>query len=316
MRQLVKAVFDRAVVPSTRLVTSAIIDRAARAPLRYQPTFIIGAPRTGSTILYQALTNAFDVLYIDNLACRWCGNLPFGLWLSELAYGRKPHGNFKSVHGSTSHFGGHAPSECGAFWYRWLPKEHHFVGDSEVTPEMVEGVRREVSAAINLYRRPLVLKNLNAGQRLRLIRRSLPGARFIYVRRNPRRVVDSILRARRANGIGPGAMWSVRPSRFEALLELSEEEMVVAQVAAIEAQIGADLELFPKENIEVVKFEEFSVDMVNRLGNFVGADRRPGGGMPAFKSEPPVGANDYLDSLIDRYFGASPSGHERNEGTI
>ena len=30
------------------------------------PIFIIGAPRTGSTILYQGLTNQADVLYIDN----------------------------------------------------------------------------------------------------------------------------------------------------------------------------------------------------------------------------------------------------------
>ena len=30
--------------------------------LQHQPVFIIGAPRTGSTILYQALTNLYDVL--------------------------------------------------------------------------------------------------------------------------------------------------------------------------------------------------------------------------------------------------------------
>jgi hypothetical protein len=30
---------------------------------------MIGAPRTGSTILYQSLTNYFDLLYIDNLVC-------------------------------------------------------------------------------------------------------------------------------------------------------------------------------------------------------------------------------------------------------
>ena len=44
---------------------------------KYQPIFIIGAPRTGSTILYQTITNQLDVLYIDNMICALNKNLFF-----------------------------------------------------------------------------------------------------------------------------------------------------------------------------------------------------------------------------------------------
>src|SRR6056297_1278708 len=80
-------------------------------PLKHQPVFIIGAPRTGSTILYQALTNLYDVLYIDNLVCRFHRNLFLGFRVSNRIYGAKPHNSFSSYHGRTR--GGHSPSECG-----------------------------------------------------------------------------------------------------------------------------------------------------------------------------------------------------------
>ena len=46
--------------------------------LKHQPIFIIGAPRTGSTIFYQTLTNQLNVLYINNFICLLNKNLFFG----------------------------------------------------------------------------------------------------------------------------------------------------------------------------------------------------------------------------------------------
>lgn len=304
-RRLLRLAFEGSAVRASRLLTFRRVSRLAGAPLRHQPVFIIGAPRTGSTILYQALTDAFEVLYIDNLACRWSGNLPFGIWLSQLIYGPRPHGNFASNHGDTSRYGGHAPSECGAFWYRWLSKERHFVDDDEITQDMIVGIRREITAAINRHDRPFVFKNMNAGQRLRLIRRVFPGAKFIFIKRDPRLVVQSILQARAARGVPAGAIWSIRPRGFEEILALPEDEMVVAQVAAIEAQIDLDLGLFPKENSIVVNFEEVSESTIEALGEFMGAQRRRGGSIPVFKKTPPFEPQPRLDSLLDRYFSAS-----------
>ena len=58
--------------------------------------FIIGAPRTGSTILYQVITSLIDVSYIDNLANLARYNPYFGLRLSHLFFRNHSHQSFTS----------------------------------------------------------------------------------------------------------------------------------------------------------------------------------------------------------------------------
>lgn len=251
----------------------------------HQPVFIIGAPRTGSTILYQALTNIYRVLYIDNAACEWCRNLRFGLWLSQKKYGDSPHNNFKSEHGNTERFGGHAPSECGAFWYRWLPKDRHFIDHFEITEQMVEQIRCDVLGASHYLERPLVFKNLNAGQRLRLIHKAFPAAKIIFVRRDPRFVVRSILKARHKVGIKPGQWWSIMPKNVTELLKLPESDMCVAQVYHLEKQIEEDLALFSKENVREVHYQELNESLIHDLGKWIGVPQREGGEAPTFQKD-------------------------------
>jgi hypothetical protein len=59
--------------------------------------------------------------------------------------------------------GMNAPSECGQFWYRWLPKEHHCIDYDEITDEIINQNRTEISAVINYFDKSTLFKNLNAG---------------------------------------------------------------------------------------------------------------------------------------------------------
>jgi hypothetical protein len=250
-----------------------------------QPIFIIGAPRTGSTILYQALSNMYEIAFIDNTACKWHKNLCFGMWLSNKKYADRPHNNFESDHGNTLKYGRHAPSECGAFWYRWLPKDRHFIDDSDVTQKMVKQIRTELLAISAYIGKPILFKNLNGGQRLRLIKRAFPDAKIIFVRRDPRFVVRSILRARHKVGTKPGEWWSIMPKNVTELLKLPESEMCVAQVYLLEKQIEEDLALFPDENVRLVHYQEFSESLINELGKWIGVPRRGAGEVPTFKKD-------------------------------
>jgi len=269
------------------------------------PVFIIGAPRTGSTILYQALTNAYQFAYIDNTACTWHRNLRFGLWLSQKKYGDNPHNNFKAEHGNTRKFGGHAPSECGGFWYRWLPKDRHFVDHHEITQKMVSEIRTEVLGASAYLRQPLLFKNLNAGQRLRLIHKAFPDAKIIFIRRDPRFVVRSILKARERTGVKPGDWWSIMPPNMSDLLSLSEYEMSAAQVYYVEKQIQQDLELFPDNQVWQLHNQELSESLMDELAGWMSVERRKDGELPTFMKDdlstiPPT-EKDSLEDAINRY---------------
>jgi hypothetical protein len=249
------------------------------------PIFIIGAPRSGSTILYQALTNAYHFAYIDNTACTWHRNLRFGLWLSQKKYGDQPHDNFKAEHGSTRNYGGHAPSECGQFWYRWLPKDRHFVDHHEVTPEMVAEIRTEVLGVSAYLKRPLLFKNLNAGQRLRFIHKAFPNAKIIFVRRDPRFVTRSILRGREKVGKKEGQWWGIMPSNFKELLKLPERLMCVSQVYYLEKQIEEDLFLFPDQNIVQIHYQDLGDHLIHELGGWCGAKPRHNAKIPQFHKD-------------------------------
>lgn len=264
------------------------------------PVFIVGAPRTGSTIFYQALTNYFDVLYFDNVVSFWYRAILFGFWRSFIKYGHAPHNSFSSEHGVT--LGGHSPSECGEFWYRWLPKDRHFV--DKVEPAVIAAIRQEVNEVSAVFDRPLVFKNLNAGQRLRLIVKAFPDARIIFIRRDPLFVLRSILSARRRVGVKAGQWWSVRPPEYERYLSLPEAQMCAAQIFNIEKQILEDLELFPRENVFVVDYDELSADAVKEMGRTLGLMLREGGSLPEFsKDSVDVISAEEMDGLVKALSG-------------
>lgn len=235
---------------------------------QHPPIFIIGAPRTGSTILYQALTNYFNVSYIDNLSCLFYRNLFFGMYLSNKIYKDKPHNCFKSIHGNTMKTGGlHAPSECGEFWYRWLPKDHHFIDYDEITDDMVEDIKKNIFATLNYYDKPFVFKNMNAGLRLRLIHKIYPQSKFIWTKRSILDTVKSLLKVRDSVNGNLQDWWSLMPSEYRYLKALEPIEQVAKQVYYIEKQINTDLQLFDSKNIKIIQYEDFLNNPTNVISS-------------------------------------------------
>lgn len=280
----VKIKIAKSVIELTSMLLAPVVKKIVKGSekVSQSPVFIVGAPRTGSTALYQALTNSFNVTYIDNLAAACYRNLPTGIWLSKKLFGLRPHNNFKADFGDTLNYGWHAPSECGRFWYRWFPLEDHFLDTGSISEDSIQEIYSEVSAAQSIAGIPLLFKNLNAGQRLRVLSDSFPQARIIYIKRDPRFTAASIIKARESNNIPAGEWWSVKPKNFRKLMKLEEEEMVVAQVYYLEKQIEEDLALFESRNVRIVHYNELCEECVESLGEWLGLARKAGGSMPDF----------------------------------
>ncbi len=235
------------------------------APPGPPPVFIVGAPRTGSTYLYEALTDNYRIAYIDNLAARLYGWLPLGMRLSRLIYGQRRHGCYESFHGDTRQGGGHAPSECGAFWYRWLPRDEHFADVESLNKSQKRHLVSEVRRSIALTGMPLLIKNLNAGQRLRLLAAIFPDARFLWCRRQIAFTAQSIIQARRRLSWPEHEIWSVRPRNWRELARLPLIEQVTAQVRQLEWQIEDDLGLLSASRVLMVDYEAFHADPQDHL---------------------------------------------------
>lgn len=264
----------------------AKIEEYGSQPLKHQPIFIIGAPRTGSTILYQTITNLFDVLYVDNLVCKFHQNFFFGLWLSDKIYGNKPHNNYKADHGDTKKYGYHAPSECGQFWYRWLPKDHHYIEADEIPEEKLEEIRREVTAVVNYFDKPLVFKNLNAGQRIKILAKIFPKAYFINIKRDPLFNAQSILLAKRKLGIPDAKYWSIMPKNIRELEVINDPyEQIIKQIYFLRKCIDNDKNLVKKDRFFELNFENINMDNINDLCKTIGIKNKYNFVSPTFNTK-------------------------------
>jgi len=230
---------------------------------KYPPVFIIGAPRTGSTIFYQVITNYWDIGYINNLECLFYRNIIFGELLSQKIFKSKSHNNFKAYHGATK--GYNSPSECGSFWYRWFPSDRHFVGADELSELQKREMRRVVYAMIALKGKPFFFKNMNCGQRIGALSQIFPEALFIYCARNPLYTAQSLLETRKRVYGNYNTWWSIMPKEYHKLQSLQLIEQVVAQIYYIEKQINKDLEKYYSDKWIELKYEHFAENPLKQL---------------------------------------------------
>jgi hypothetical protein len=220
------------------------------------PVFIIGAPRTGSSILYQILSNEYDLLYVNNLIDYFHRNIFFGFWLSNKIYKNYPHNNFNSFYGQTYKYGLKAPSECGGFWYRWVPKNKIYIELNEINSEDIKKLHNNIYSIINRYKKFLLFKNMYIGMRLNLILQTVPQSKFIFIKRNPLFTAQSLLIARKRIYNDYNTWWSIKPKEFNKIKNLENTQQVVQQIYYIEKQIYKDLKLFPQENIITINYED------------------------------------------------------------
>ncbi len=242
-----------------------VLIKGANQETKYQPIFIIGAPRTGSTILYQIITDYLDVNYINNFKFYGYKSLYLSNIISEFIYKDKPHKSNDSMHGNTDKEGLNAPNEGGLFFHQWLPKKYDYITAEEASNIDSDELKNYIIKISNRFKKPIVFKNLNCGMRIALITKMFPDCKFIYIKRKKEYTIQSILVARKKRGINPNEWWSVKAKNFETLLDQDIIKQTALQVTHIEKQIEEDLQIYTsKKNVLKLNYEEF-----DKMGNIL-----------------------------------------------
>lgn len=207
-------------------------------PLRHPPIFFLGAPRSGSTLAVQVITDTLDVGYISNRHCQWFGAPALAEMLFHPTRNR-PVSNYQSRHGVTD--GWYAPAECGEWWYRFFRRKPAYMRLDEVDEAKMLAFRRSVAALTNAFDRPLVFKNLYASLRIQAIAHYLPESLFIVTHRNEVDNGHSLLEGRQRVFGDYETWWSMEPPEVDILKKLPVSEQVIEQIRHIHSQIDADL---------------------------------------------------------------------------
>ena len=241
--------------------------------LPYPPIFVVGAPRSGSTLLYQLLTDRFDVGYLANGHARRPGAPSLVERRRGLVRGRRAElGDYRSSYGGTT--GELGASECGPFWYRFFPRRPHYVPADAFSTASGRELRAAIGAFVEACGRPVVYKNLYNTARMEAIAAALPEALFIAIHRDLLANARSLLDGRKHVTGGYDNWWSVEPPGIEHLQQLPAHEQVVEQVRALDALVARVEASIGPERVLHLAYEDLCADpqaQLERIAAFAAA---------------------------------------------
>lgn len=274
-------------------------DHAIEQPL----IFVVGAPRSGTTLLSQLLAYCLDVGYIDNFTARFWLAPVHGIRLSRLIAGGPQPGAFESEYARTSR-----PTdihEFGYFWRRWLNK-HTFedvVHAAEHEDEIDwAGLRLTLANIQHEFGRAMVAKNMLGAYHMPRLRRELGEVLFVCIERDPLDACVSILDARRKYYSDPDAWWSYVPVEYPLLKDRDHWEQIAGQVHYLGAYYDRELAAVGADAAVRVSYEELCGDPAEVLRRVSSRAAETYGGEIALRSQPPATFpfRTYTDRDADR----------------
>lgn len=214
-----------------------LMGRAGSDSMSHPPIFIIGAPRSGSTLATQVIVDNFDLAYLSNLHCRYFGAPA----LAERFFRprkNRPRSDYQSRYGATRQ--SFEPAECGQWWYRFFRRNPAYVTLDDIDPAKMREFRRSLLQLSEECDRPVLLKNLYASVRLQPILHYLPESLFIVIHRDEVQNAHSLLEARWDNYESYDHWFSVEPPEMEQLKTLPAHAQVIEQIRATYRLIDKD----------------------------------------------------------------------------
>lgn len=232
--------------------------RAGQGARQAPPCFIIGPPRSGTTLLYEAMVTRFAMAFISNAAHRFHATPLAASWLCRRAI-RDWRGSFTS---SMGHIDGWAsPNEGGWVWRHWLA-DGDWTDGADLPESAIAGARRLTTGMAAVLGGPFLNKNVMHSNRLLAMHRIWPDARYLVVRRDVTDTARSIVRALGA-GAGPevGGGWrSVRPRLAPQWEGRSLAARSMAQAIGVYRDIAEDAPAVGAERFHEVDYAALCAD--------------------------------------------------------
>ncbi len=271
--------------------------------------FVVGVPRTGTTLLLQVLCCALDVGYINHLSASFWRAPVLGIRLSRKLLGETRPSSFTSQFGRTEGIG--EPHEFGYFWAERLG----YVEPVEKAPEEAEEIdwnslRRTLLNMSDAFDKVAIYKAFHLGWHMQRMATLLPQSLFVWIRRTPLDTALSLLRLRR-EFVGSVSEWaSFRPRDYGRWLGASPARQVAAQIHGLESSLAMQAARVPESQRVVLAYSDLCrdpgevvetvADALERLGE------RPArvGTPPRFDVREPAGgqeAAEFAEALCEWY---------------
>ena len=244
-----------AAIPLDLLLAGLERRSVARASgTRHPLLLIVGPPRGGTTLVYQALAQYLDVTVPTNLSALF----PRAPLTASRLFRRKRRTcgpDFRTFYGQTASLRG--SNDAFPLWDRWLGTDHYQPA-TEFSATVVREMQQFFAAWTTAFDKPFLNKNNRNAACVDTLARHLPSAYFIVVQRQPLFVVQSLIKARRQVQGNAKTGWGLHShSTTDDSDPLAYVDDVCRQVQAINNEIDRQLEDISASRVVRITYEEF-----------------------------------------------------------
>ncbi|MCF8307718.1 MAG: sulfotransferase [Bacteroidales bacterium] len=230
-------------------------------PVNHPFLFIIGAPRSGTTLLSQLIANTLNISYINNLSARFFLAPLHGIRFSNTVLGDTRQSSFHSDYARTD--GLSEIHEFGYFWRYWLNKHSFdditFAKEKEAEIDW-KGVRQVLTTLQNETKRPFVFKNIYGSYHMKKFVEILQRVIFIYIERDELDAAVSILNARKKYNTDLNTWWSYQPPEYEQLKDLDYWSQIAGQIYYLQRFYKKEMNELPEENYLTLSYKQMCDD--------------------------------------------------------
>lgn len=206
--------------------------------------FIIGLPRSGTTLLYQLLIDTYRFAYFNNISNYFFATPVLLSYMTLKIFGYYKPINYKSQFGLTP--GVSSPSESGFIFRSWF--------NNDVDKKKIV---QSIFAISNVYEAPFIAKNLYNNFRIEILNKLFPNSVFIEVRRDLKFIGQSLLLGRKKETGSYDDWFGIKPLNYKEIKEIKEPfEQVSCQILSINKTIENSLKEIETDRKIIVSYEE------------------------------------------------------------
>ena len=227
--------------------------------------------------------------------------------------GCTPAAVYTSWYGETR--GWRSPNQGWSIWNRWFRTDTDYIDPEEIAPATLGAIRNTLAAVQESFDAPFVNKWQRNSARVEALARVFPEALFIWMKRRPEMVAQSILHGRREFLHDEGGWLSVAPRHVDSIKGHSPLRQVCDQVHYLEEDIREYVAHVGAQRVLTVHYEEMCQDPRKCLADIQDFYDRAGvaGRLAARRDVPErfdlrdnvkIGKDEFEE--IRRYFSRSP----------